>query len=703
MGRKERRAEAARQRTGKLEVRGRREQRDALMAARDDLLGTMTKIADNTASIEDKLEQMLDAMANAVVAAWPMGEEIPDAARDAVLDTLQTTFKDTARAEFVSSKWRGCTEETIDQLATDEVIRRSMFRSDISLALSAIDRMALFCDRARKQGLDVVKAAHDGYHDTLGHDKSTEVRRRLLAAGFRGGVESALEDTLCSEICDNLDHVAAVARQFSLLQEFPKTEERMAGFMRRIEPELRALQRSDRVNRLGELTIEQLAQTALEQILKVDMPWPGSAVEFGKRYKVGPKSRASLLDYGWRNATQESLDRILSEEAFQTLCELRAGIEGRKREGLAEEMQADLEKNALDGKAALVPKSEIRCTAQSFDHTLMRVGADLWQATYARGMADAEAAKVCEADGRLRPTSARFAALWAVDAFQRLQCSHTFAAALMCTDVDAAGLRDAREGWHAFSVIVPSGLMKAPNEGSFEIRRILFAQFRGSAMLSLHDFTGKGERERAVFVLTAPTVAELLVGDLPEAGHGLDFSYDGVKNIAIGPAGSKTDVSIEHDDLRVSGIEIDGPEKRLVLLARRLTAGLLLATQHEPDVQVRQVAERPAGYRKGQRQDGEPAHRMVIVGRPLAIDCREGIESYIRTGKVTRGGRPGLPAVQWIVRGHYKHQVCGVGRLGRKLIWVKPHWKGKEDAPILTHARRVVVAGDGPAPDQGGD
>jgi hypothetical protein len=34
-------------------------------------------------------------------------------------------------------------------------------------------------------------------------------------------------------------------------------------------------------------------------------------------------------------------------------------------------------------------------------------------------------------------------------------------------------------------------------------------------------------------------------------------------------------------------------------------------------------------------------------------------------------------------------QVVGVGRLGRKKIWIKPFWKGKADAPILTHARRI--------------
>ena len=748
MGRRERRQQVALERRG-LQSRASKRIRQL----RSDLQQTAADVAAGPGSAEHKLEALLDLMAKVVADVHTIGQEaVSEAqAKDAVYQALEATFRQQGvRDLFLQSQWRGCTKETVDEIVSDEIIRRSLFRSDVALAISAIDRIAIGCDHARKGGRDVVEAAHAGYRATLGSEKSRQVRERLLAAGFRGGAAAALEDTICAEICDNLDHVIEVAKSFSVLSEFPESEGRLAGFRRRVDPEVLALEKSDRVRRLGEMTVEHLAQTALVDVLRSNVGWPATAEEFGQRYKLGPEMRADLLKYGWRGVTESTVDEAVGRLAFDKLAELkRRSVEHAATKGSAcgpgegdeeavaarlNEMRQAFANNDL--KADLVPPGQIRCTAQSFDHTLMRVGADLWAATYAKGCKDSEAARICEADGRLRPTSACFAALWAVHAFQRLQVSHTFAAALMCTDVTAESLHHVQDGWRAWSIMVPNGLLQHPSAvANLEIRRILFAMFDGQAMLSLHDFSGQGGLERAVFVVAAKTVAELLTSELPSSYHEsvavedalkapvspgptVDFSVDAgkgplvmdVKHVGKSLERSESsraraeperarvsalELSIEQGDLRVSGVAVEGPEQRLILLARRLTAGLLLAMQNEPDVKVREVAERSGGYVKGKREQGEPAHRMVVVGRPLTIDCREGIENFIRTGKVTRGGRPGLPSVQWIVRGHYKHQVYGVGRLGRKLIWIQPFWKGKADAPILTHARKVQGGRDG--------
>jgi hypothetical protein len=37
---------------------------------------------------------------------------------------------------------------------------------------------------------------------------------------------------------------------------------------------------------------------------------------------------------------------------------------------------------------------------------------------------------------------------------------------------------------------------------------------------------------------------------------------------------------------------------------------------------------------------------------------------------------------RWIVRGHWRWQACGAGRAERKRIWIDPHVKGPEDAPL---------------------
>lgn len=38
---------------------------------------------------------------------------------------------------------------------------------------------------------------------------------------------------------------------------------------------------------------------------------------------------------------------------------------------------------------------------------------------------------------------------------------------------------------------------------------------------------------------------------------------------------------------------------------------------------------------------------------------------------------------RWIVRGHWRRQPCGPGRQERRPIWIEPHIKGPEDAPLL--------------------
>ena len=636
MGRRERRAAAAKARlsgeTARQAQRARSEIREA--------------VEKTGVGIHEKLEEILDAMAGAITHLSTNGDDFAaEVMADAVHAELQSTFKDTARHTFVEQKWMGVTEETVDEKVAEEIVRRSVLQSDLALILSAFDRMAVDVDKARREGQDMIVEAHAAYGRTLGHERTKPVRERLLYAGFRGGVAEALEDIVCAELLDHAEHSAEIALRFGLLPESDKGPAAEEGFRRRLAPEYQALRESDRCM----CFVRQGCEAMVEG---VEVDWrdlPDRPEDWIRYFTLGvwPEIRELLIKARWRGATEENVDRLLAEEIHRYFAPRREKAVG----AIVSEAQVALEEHELPGKAVLVPERQLRLTAQSFDHAIMRVGAELWQKTYARGMGDAEAANVCAGDGRLREVTARFAALWAVHAFQRVQCSHTFAAALMCTDVDAEALHGAQEGWRAWSVLVPTGMLRAKH---LEIRRILVAVYDREAMLSLHDFSGQGDAERAVFVLTAPTLAELLT----ETRH-------------------------------VAGLS-DSSLERLIVLGKRLVAGLLLAMQETSDVRVRDIPERAGGYRKGQREEGEPAHRMVVVGRPIKIDCREGIESYLRTGKATRGGRPGLPVVQWIVRGHYRHQACGVGRLGRKLLWIRPFWKGKADAPILTHARKVA-------------
>lgn len=54
--------------------------------------------------------------------------------------------------------------------------------------------------------------------------------------------------------------------------------------------------------------------------------------------------------------------------------------------------------------------------------------------------------------------------------------------------------------------------------------------------------------------------------------------------------------------------------------------------------------------------------------------------------------RPGLPVDwqwQWMVRGHWRNQVCGEGRTERHPTWITPYIKGPDDKPFKPPSDRI--------------
>lgn len=313
------------------------------------------------------------------------------------------------------------------------------------------------------------------------------------------------------------------------------------------------------------------------------------------------------------------------------------------------------------------------------DQELTGLGKNIWERSYKLGLDDNEAARVsrqatavwAEAarandvlvnDSRMHivETIGLFAGKWAVHAFQRITTTHTYAAALMCSDADRDVLEDIEVQWHAFMVIVPNGLLSFVDEETKienEYNRILVASFDGAATIILLNQHGAKSSHR-IIVQMSDSIARVL----------------DVENVQLVHA-TNTESSLEANKVKV---------QRITILAKRMVAGLLLALQHQDNFKSK---THPAREGKNPREHKEPAHRVVFVGKPLKVDCRPSIGDYIRNGSPKRKGAP--PAVQFIVRGHYKRQVIGVGRAGRKVIWVEPYWKGPEEAPILTRPKKV--------------
>jgi hypothetical protein len=81
---------------------------------------------------------------------------------------------------------------------------------------------------------------------------------------------------------------------------------------------------------------------------------------------------------------------------------------------------------------------------------------------------------------------------------------------------------------------------------------------------------------------------------------------------------------------------------------------------------------------------GPGAGERYQLAAPVKIDLRDAVVEHlsgVRTGRA--------PKVQFIVRGHWRNQVFGPGRTGRKRIWIEPFWKGDEAARVLLRSHHV--------------
>jgi len=78
-----------------------------------------------------------------------------------------------------------------------------------------------------------------------------------------------------------------------------------------------------------------------------------------------------------------------------------------------------------------------------------------------------------------------------------------------------------------------------------------------------------------------------------------------------------------------------------------------------------------------------PPFDRFVVGAPIQVDCRPALNEFLL------GTKSGVPMVQWLVRGHWRNQVCGPQRSERRPTWISPYWKGPEDAPVLLRSYEV--------------
>jgi hypothetical protein len=137
----------------------------------------------------------------------------------------------------------------------------------------------------------------------------------------------------------------------------------------------------------------------------------------------------------------------------------------------------------------------------------------------------------------------------------------------------------------------------------------------------------------------------------------------------------------EHTPFTGALDDVTNARERMAKAVKRAVVGMLFTMQHTNNWRT---ASHASGGRKNESRGGAPpAHRNIIIGRPLSVKgFAERIREYCKNGSH-------VPAFQVLVRGHIKRQVVGVGRTGRKVIWIEPYWRGPEDAPILARPHLI--------------
>ena len=295
------------------------------------------------------------------------------------------------------------------------------------------------------------------------------------------------------------------------------------------------------------------------------------------------------------------------------------------------------------------------------DKKMMRDGSALWEVSYGQGGNEADLVSALMDLREMEPVDMGqlfnlfLAGKWAQHGFSKIVISHTYAAALAATSIDSELVQEVRLPWDTFLIVVPEGLLTVEDRkydrlaigrlddkgdtltfapGMAKDVSFFFFMYESQA----RGVTNKGQVKRATTGLFSADLLSLLYSDED-------------RNI-FAPDGQDV-------------LDWDG-KKRALRIARRLVVGVLYSLNFTKDFSIQ---TRP-GAEGSSKRDGDPAHRIVTVGRPLKFDARPAVRDFIR-------GKGSTPTVQVMVRGHY--QRYGTAKNWK---WKEPHWRGPEDGLI---------------------
>lgn len=237
---------------------------------------------------------------------------------------------------------------------------------------------------------------------------------------------------------------------------------------------------------------------------------------------------------------------------------------------------------------------------------------------------------------------------WRRGGFNVFVLTPELCAALLLTDVSKEQAADARVPYSAFALDLPLGFF---NSGDSPIRGLI-------------AYTG-------------------------EAISGQPFINDALSMRLIDREGVERDCwmgTLAECHSGVSDIYHEGDDEAIVVASRMLVNFLLWLNNSKPAIE-----RRASGSQKSGRRDADrPGPKAWVFGTPTKLQPH-----LVEAGRaIARGERAGASfslRYRFLVRGHWRNQPHGPGRVDRRKTWIEPHWKGPDGAEAWAH---IYKAGD---------
>jgi hypothetical protein len=259
---------------------------------------------------------------------------------------------------------------------------------------------------------------------------------------------------------------------------------------------------------------------------------------------------------------------------------------------------------------------------------------------------------------------------WAEYAFPRVQMSHSFAAQLMATTISPKELDEVEAPWPAFVVEIPDKILPISAKGveSCITRACISTQFMPTVVPERWwTIWMQGPR---IELSRAGSLIDLLTDKRrARAGELIHINDPHRRDPLDAPVGDDYDAFYEGYD--------DEQEDRISLLVVRLMIGICVMMTERANYMERKLdlAKKLGTY--AERFQKEPVSRVYTLGKPVKIDFRQAVRTFVE------GRSKGPLTIQRLVAGHHKRQPYGPNNSLRKWRYIDPYWQGPPDGSIV--------------------